>query len=141
MRVSGNRPTGVAGAGRVAPSGPVAPSTAAAAPEPVAPTAPTRTVADVATFLGIPDSELTPKVRAGISRLIDEVDRLRRDLDTRDQRIAHLEQLADEDPLAPILNRRAFVRELGRTVAFAERYWQKQVESKGLVYIPAVEGN
>jgi YHS domain-containing protein len=26
-------------------------------------------------------------------------------------------------------------------VAFAERYWQKQVESKGLVYIPAVEGN
>lgn len=26
-------------------------------------------------------------------------------------------------------------------VAFADRYWQKQVETNGLVYIPAIEGN
>lgn len=122
MRASGNRPTGAAGVGRGGRPEAPASSAAGAAAEPAVAGAPARSVADVATFLGIPDGDLTPKVRDGIARLIEEVDRLRRDLDTRDQRIAYLEQLADEDPLAPVLNRRAFVRELGRMVAFAERY-------------------
>jgi len=34
----------------------------------------------------------------------------------------YLEQLADQDTLAPVLNRRAFIRELGRMAAFQERY-------------------
>ena len=38
------------------------------------------------------------------------------------KRADHLELLADQDSLAPVLNRRAFVRELGRSTAFAERY-------------------
>ncbi|MBM3523669.1 MAG: GGDEF domain-containing protein, partial [Alphaproteobacteria bacterium] len=33
-----------------------------------------------------------------------------------------LEQLADQDTLAPIANRRAFVRELSRMMSYAERY-------------------
>ncbi len=37
-------------------------------------------------------------------------------------RMAKLERLADEDSLAPISNRRAFVRELSRLMSFAERY-------------------
>lgn len=119
MRVSDNRPTGAAGVARPRA---VSPGSSAGTAEPAAPVTQARTVADVATFLGIPESELTPKVREGMARLIDEVDRLRRDLESRDQRIAFLEQLADEDPLAPVLNRRAFVRELGRMVAFADRY-------------------
>ncbi len=89
--------------------------------EPAAPAAP-RTVSDVASFLGIPAAELTQNVRDGIARLIAEVERLRRDLEDKDRRIAYLERLADEDPLAPVLNRRAFVRELSRMMAFAERY-------------------
>jgi diguanylate cyclase (GGDEF)-like protein len=119
MRVTSNRSTGATSVSGVSRTESASDKRA---PEPVAPAAPNRSVADVASFLGIPENELTPKVREGIARLIDEVDRLRRDLQTRDQRIQHLEQLADEDPLAPILNRRAFVRDLGRMVAYAERY-------------------
>ena len=51
-----------------------------------------------------------------------EVDKLRRDLQQSQARIAHLEQLADQDPLTPVANRRAFVRELTRMMAFADRY-------------------
>ena len=49
------------------------------------------------------------------ARLAAEVDALRR-------RVAELEVLADRDPLLPLLNRRAFLRELGRALAFQARY-------------------
>jgi diguanylate cyclase (GGDEF)-like protein len=77
---------------------------------------------DEASILGIPAAELTPKVRAAIDRLLNEVQNLRGELDQARRRIDHLEQLADQDPLAPVLNRRAFVREMSRLMAFAERY-------------------
>jgi diguanylate cyclase (GGDEF)-like protein len=89
--------------------------------EAVAPAAP-RPAADTASVLGIPDQELTPKVRDAIMRLMAEVDALRRDLERSRERIAFLERLADQDALAPIANRRAFVRELSRVMAFSERY-------------------
>jgi diguanylate cyclase (GGDEF)-like protein len=80
-------------------------------------------VGDVADFLGIPAAELTPAVRQGLQRLMAEVERLRGEVEQRERRIAHLEKLADEDPLAPpILNRRAFVRELSRMMAYSQRY-------------------
>lgn len=88
---------------------------------PAAPAAP-RTVEDAATVFGIPEAELTPSVRRGIGRLLAEVENLRQQLEQREQRIAYLEKLADEDPLGPVLNRRAFVREMSRMMAFAERY-------------------
>jgi len=72
--------------------------------------------------LGIPESELTPKVQGAIMRLMEEVETLRREIEQSRQRISYLEQLADQDTLAPIANRRAFVRELSRIMAFAERY-------------------
>ena len=81
-----------------------------------------RPIADTASVLGIPDAELTEKVRAAIMRLMEEVETLRRELEQSRQRITYLEQLADQDALAPIANRRAFVRELSRIMAFAERY-------------------
>src|SRR5581483_1972703 len=37
-------------------------------------------------------------------------------------RIVELERLADEDALMPVANRRAFVRELSRMIAFTQRY-------------------
>jgi len=55
-------------------------------------------------------------------RLMEEVETLRREIEQSRQRISYLEQLADQDTLAPIANRRAFVRELSRIMAFAERY-------------------
>ena len=86
------------------------------------PAAPARAVADSASIMGIPEAELTPKVREAILALMAEVDRLRREVERSQARIAHLEKLADEDTLAPIANRRAFVRELARFLAFADRY-------------------
>jgi len=83
---------------------------------------PPRPIADSSEVLGIPSAELTPKVRDAIMRLMQEVESLRHELHESQQRIAYLEQLADQDSLAPIANRRAFVRELSRVMAFSERY-------------------
>ena len=78
--------------------------------------------ADSAAVMGIPETELTPKVRAAITGLLDEVQRLRDELRQSVKRIAYLEHLADQDTLLPVINRRAFVRELSRMLSFGERY-------------------
>ncbi len=72
--------------------------------------------------MGIPANELTPKVRDAIMKLMAEVENLRKDLDQSRVRIEYLERLADQDTLAPVANRRAFVRELSRVISFSERY-------------------
>jgi diguanylate cyclase (GGDEF)-like protein len=104
------------------PASPVARSVARYAQTGEAASSAARPIADSASVLGIPDAELTEKVRAAIMRLMEEVESLRRELDQSRQRINYLEQLADQDALAPVANRRAFVRELSRIMAFAERY-------------------
>ncbi len=81
-----------------------------------------REIADTATVMGIPAEEMTPKVRQAIMTLMEEVDRMRKDLEQAQRRISELEQLADRDSLVPMANRRAFVRELSRMISFAERY-------------------
>jgi diguanylate cyclase (GGDEF)-like protein len=73
-------------------------------------------------ILGIPETEFTPKVRDAIMGLMGEVDTLRRELiDTR-KRLDEVEKAADQDSMLPLLNRRAFVRELTRYIAFTGRY-------------------
>jgi diguanylate cyclase (GGDEF)-like protein len=67
-------------------------------------------------------SALTPEVRAALTQAAAEGERMRRELDDARARIVQLERLADEDSLAPIANRRAFVRELSRMIAFTRRY-------------------
>ena len=57
-----------------------------------------------------------------IRHLTEEIERLRDQLQANNDRIEELEKLADTDPLAPTMNRRAFVRELRRTAAYIERY-------------------
>jgi diguanylate cyclase (GGDEF)-like protein len=84
--------------------------------------APAPRAADAASVLGIPQNELTPKVQEAITQLMAEVDNLRQELDQSMSRVEYLEQLADQDSLAPVANRRAFVRELTRTLSYAERY-------------------
>jgi diguanylate cyclase (GGDEF)-like protein len=81
-----------------------------------------REITDTASVMGIPPSEMTPKVQAAILALMQEVDNMRRELELAQRRLAELEKLADQDPLAPIANRRAFVREMSRMMSFAERY-------------------
>ena len=77
---------------------------------------------DAVGLLGLPEQELTPKVRSALGHLIDEVADLRHELLTTQRRLMELERLADEDSLAPISNRRAFLRDLARTIKYVERY-------------------
>ncbi len=77
---------------------------------------------DVVDVAGIPEAELTANVRRAFAALMAEVDQLRRQLEDARNRINHLEKLVDEDPLMPVVNRRAFVRELSRMMAYAQRY-------------------
>ncbi len=83
---------------------------------------PVHEINDSASVMGIPANELTPKVRDAIMKLMAEVESLRKDLDQSRVRIEYLERLADQDTLAPVANRRAFVRELSRIISFSERY-------------------
>jgi diguanylate cyclase (GGDEF)-like protein len=112
MRVRGSKPADLVApkvrGGRV----PSVATSAAASPGPAA-----RVV-----LAGIPEPELTPAVREALMKLLAEVQELRQQLRDSQARIAFLERLADEDALTPIANRRAFVRELTRTVAFSQRY-------------------
>lgn len=67
-------------------------------------------------------AKLSREVREELARLSDEGNKLRHELSEARAHIAQLERLADEDSLTPIANRRAFVRELTRMIAFTKRY-------------------
>src|SRR3954462_13343400 len=75
-----------------------------------------------ASVLGIPEAEFTPRVRDAIMGLMSEVDNLRRELTQTQRRLEDMEKTADQDGMLPLLNRRAFVRELTRTIAVTDRY-------------------
>ena len=77
---------------------------------------------DVTTFLGIPPLEMTPSVQGAIQALLGELDGLRGEVGLLKARLAEAEGLADRDTLTPLLNRRGFLRELGRVRTFAQRY-------------------
>lgn len=89
--------------------------------EPVAVT-PMTSPAEILSLAGVADTELTPKLRQALTGLLGEVEQLKRELSEARARIGYLERLADEDPLMPVANRRAFVRELTRMMSFTERY-------------------
>ncbi|TNE34312.1 MAG: GGDEF domain-containing protein [Alphaproteobacteria bacterium] len=78
--------------------------------------------ADSASVMGIPEEELTPHVRKAIALLMEEVESLRQSLKHMTRRLSDAETLADQDPMIPVYNRRAFVRELTRVQASVERY-------------------
>lgn len=81
-----------------------------------------REVSDSVTILGIPEAEMTPKVRDAIMTLMKEVESLRQEIADTRTRLNDLDRLAHEDTLVPAANRRAFVRELSRMISFADRY-------------------
>jgi diguanylate cyclase (GGDEF)-like protein len=59
---------------------------------------------------------------AELTALREEVERLRFELDRAQEQIAQLEDLAYEDPLTRVLNRRGFLRDLDRALAYRERH-------------------
>lgn len=78
--------------------------------------------ADTVEILGVPEAEMTPAVRAAIQTLLAELDDLRGEVGRLKARLAQAEDAADRDSLTPLLNRRAFLRELNRVRTFAQRY-------------------
>lgn len=78
--------------------------------------------ADQAAFLGLSEAELTPAVQGAIRTLLTEIDDLRQEVGRLKSQLTRLETLADEDPLTPVLNRRALMRELERIRTFSHRY-------------------
>ena len=70
----------------------------------------------------IPPSELTPRVRDTIMAFLREMDGLRQELTQARSRLDEVERTADLDAVLPVLNRRAFTRELTRYIAFTTRY-------------------
>lgn len=68
------------------------------------------------------DAAIPSDARDAIIRLLEEIEFLRSEIEANNERIAELESLADRDPLTPVVNRRAFVRELDRAKAYGDRY-------------------
>ena len=84
--------------------------------------APMAATPDKAAFLGLTEADLTPPVRGAVQTLLTEIDDLRGEVGRLKARLSEVESLADRDPLTPLLNRRALMRELNRIGAFAARY-------------------
>lgn len=77
---------------------------------------------DSAAFLGLAASDLTPPVIEALQTLMTEIEDLRNEVSVLKLRLNEAQNLADMDVLTPVLNRRAFVREMKRVAAFAQRY-------------------
>ncbi len=77
---------------------------------------------DKIVLMGIPEVELTPRVRKALISLVNDMQDLRAELAETKTRLGELEQLADRDPLLNVLNRRAFARELDKALAMIARH-------------------
>src|SRR3981081_2102466 len=76
--------------------------------------------ADPGAFLGLTDLDLTPAVQAALATLLTEIDDLRGEVGRLKGKLTETEGLADRDALTPLLNRRAFLREVGRIRTFSQ---------------------
>lgn len=72
--------------------------------------------------LGIPENEITQSVSLAVSALLEKIDDVNRELTRTRNELHELEQLVDVDVIAPIPNRRAFMRRLNWAVSMNERY-------------------
>lgn len=84
--------------------------------------APTAAAADASAFLGLGPADMTPQVQAALQTLISELDDLKLEISRLKAQLALAEEMADQDPLTPVKNRRAFAREVQRTANFLRRY-------------------
>jgi diguanylate cyclase (GGDEF)-like protein len=73
-------------------------------------------------MLGIPDEELTPAVSLALSAMVEKLDDLNRELSRTKESLSEIERLVDVDCVAPIPNRRAFMRRLSWAITMHERY-------------------
>lgn len=81
-----------------------------------------RTAAERMVMLGISEEEMTPAVSLAISALMEKLEDVNRELSRTKESLAEIEQLVDVDCIAPIPNRRAFMRRLSWAITMQERY-------------------
>jgi diguanylate cyclase (GGDEF)-like protein len=81
-----------------------------------------RSMAKRMTLLGIPENEMTESVSLAVSVLLEKLDDIGHELDRAKENYAELEQLVDVDCVAPVPNRRAFIRRLEWALSMRERY-------------------
>lgn len=79
-------------------------------------------MSDRLSMLGIPEQEMTESVKLAVSALLEKLDDTTRELSSTKDELSEIERLVDVDVLAPIANRRAFMRRLTWAVAMHERY-------------------
>jgi diguanylate cyclase (GGDEF)-like protein len=72
--------------------------------------------------LGISPEEMTQSVSLAVSVLLEKLDDMTHELARAKENFAELEQLVDVDCIAPVPNRRAFMRRLNWAIAMHERY-------------------
>ncbi|MDX2073576.1 MAG: GGDEF domain-containing protein [Alphaproteobacteria bacterium] len=73
-------------------------------------------------MLGIPEGEMTESVHLAVSALLEKMDDTNRELARTKETLTEMEQLVDVDCVAPIPNRRAFMRRLTWAITMHERY-------------------
>lgn len=78
--------------------------------------------ADRLKMLGIPENELTPAVSLAVSALMEKLDDVTHELARTKETLSEIERLVDVDCVAPIPNRRAFMRRLSWAIAMHARY-------------------
>lgn len=81
-----------------------------------------QTITERVDLLGIPPQERTPAVMLAVSALLEKLDDVHHDLARTRENLAELQHLVDVDCVAPIPNRRAFVRRLSWAISMHERY-------------------
>jgi len=74
------------------------------------------------TFALPPIDAASAEVKNAVEQLYTEILRLRAELDHSHARLAELETLSNQDPLLPLLNRRAFIRELHMALGMKRRH-------------------
>jgi diguanylate cyclase (GGDEF)-like protein len=79
-------------------------------------------LSDRIAMLGIPDGEMTPAVKLAVSALLEKLEDMGSDLTRTKENLAEMERLVDVDCVAPIPNRRAFMRRLSWAITMHERY-------------------
>lgn len=101
-------------------------------------------VNDIAIILGVPASDISPEIQKGLSTVMNEFDRQRRELDFLRKRVAFLEKVSDRHPFLPVMSRHALERSMTKVVNRAD---QAQTENtfvcfqlEGLENIRHLEG-
>jgi diguanylate cyclase (GGDEF)-like protein len=77
---------------------------------------------DAVAALGLNNRDVSPRAKAKLLDLLADVERMRGEAERLTAQVRELEEIADTDPLTSVPNRRAFLRELSKLLAFASRH-------------------